>query len=72
MSSTTGETSKPSHRFNDGTNGLVSNQPGRMDNPLMAVEPPKREDLQPSYAQTLAGESETNQHGWYGSMGMFV
>ena len=28
----------------------------------------KREDLQPSYAQTLAGESDQGAHGWYGSM----
>jgi erythrocyte band 7 integral membrane protein len=41
--------------------------PGRNDNPMVNVEPPRREDLQPSYAQTLAGESE-GAHGWYGSM----
>jgi erythrocyte band 7 integral membrane protein len=42
--------------------------PGRGDNPLVHVEPPKREDLQPSYAQTLTGESDQGTHGWYGSM----
>jgi erythrocyte band 7 integral membrane protein len=42
--------------------------PGRSDNPIMNVEPPRREDLQPSYAQTLAGESDQGNHGWYGSM----
>ncbi|KAJ9610814.1 hypothetical protein H2200_005591 [Cladophialophora chaetospira] len=31
------------------------------------VQPPRREDLQPSYAQTLQGDEEQN-HGWYGSM----
>lgn len=50
------------------TNGLGKSTPGRSDNPLMHVEPPKREDLQPSYAQTLAGESDQGTHGWYGSM----
>lgn len=41
--------------------------PGSPDNPLVNVQPPKREDLQPSYAQML-GESDTGAHGWYGSM----
>lgn len=31
------------------------------------VEPPRREDLQPSYAQKLQGDEE-EAHGWYGSM----
>lgn len=42
--------------------------PGRGDAPILNVQPPKREDLQPSYAQTLAGESDQGAHGWYGSM----
>jgi erythrocyte band 7 integral membrane protein len=41
---------------------------GRVDNPLINVQPPRREDLQPSYAQTLVGESDQGNHGWYGSM----
>jgi hypothetical protein len=41
--------------------------PGRSDNPLIAVEPPRREDLQPSYAQVLAGDDGA-AHSWYGSM----
>jgi erythrocyte band 7 integral membrane protein len=32
-----------------------SHTPGRIDNPMVNVQPPRREDLQPSYAQTLAG-----------------
>lgn len=33
------------------------------------MQPPRREDLQPSYAQTLHGdESEAEMHGWYGGM----
>jgi hypothetical protein len=50
-----------------GVNGTRS-VPGRVDNPILSVQPPRREDLQPSYAQTLVGESEQGNHGWYGSM----
>jgi erythrocyte band 7 integral membrane protein len=43
--------------------------PGRNDNPIVTVQPPKREDLQPSYAQILVGdEGQGQSHGWYGSM----
>ena len=57
----------------NGANGgfRPTHTPGRNDNPLINVEPPRREDLQPSYAQTLAGESE-GAHGWYGSMSKFA
>ena len=38
---------------------------------VINVQPPRREDLQPAYAQTLQGESEdAATHGWYGSMSM--
>jgi hypothetical protein len=38
---------------------------------VIKVQPPRREDLQPSYAQTLQGESEdTNTNSWYASMSM--
>lgn len=37
--------------------------------PLVKVEPPRREDLQPSYAQVIKADTEdASQHGWYGSM----
>lgn len=55
----------PSSAVNGG--GYSTRVPGRADNPLVNVQPPKREDLQPSYAQML-GESDTGAHGWYGSM----
>lgn len=43
--------------------------PGAANNNLLKVQPPRREDLQPAYAQTLQGESEDAvTHGWYGSM----
>jgi erythrocyte band 7 integral membrane protein len=34
---------------------------------VISVEPPRREDLQPSYAQTLQGDDQA-VHGWYGGM----
>ena len=40
-------------------------------NPIINVQPPRREDLQPSYAQTLQGDSDASAHGWYGSMSKF-
>ncbi|PPJ51123.1 hypothetical protein CBER1_06601 [Cercospora berteroae] len=37
--------------------------------PLVKVQPPRREDLQPSYAQIIKPDTEdASQHGWYGSM----
>lgn len=38
--------------------------------PLIAapIKPPRREDLQPSYAQLLPAQEDENTHGWYGSM----
>lgn len=38
------------------------------NNGLIVVQPPRREDLQPSYAQTLQGDEPGDAHGWYGSM----
>lgn len=50
--------------------GFRNGAPGS-DNRLINVQPPRREDLQPAYAQTLQGESEdAGSHGWYGSMSM--
>lgn len=51
-------------RPSNGTTG------GRSDAPMVNVQPPRREDLQPSYAQTLVGESDQGNHGWYGAMSM--
>ncbi|KAH0542796.1 hypothetical protein FGG08_002844 [Glutinoglossum americanum] len=50
--------------------GFRPNNPGgsRRDNPILRVERPRREDLQPSYAQTFQGETDAGSHGWYGSM----
>lgn len=37
---------------------------------VIKVEPPRREDLQPAYAQKLQGDEE-EAHGWYGAMSEF-
>lgn len=51
--------------------GFRNGNVGGGNNPLINVQPPRREDLQPAYAQTLQGESEdAGTHGWYGSMSM--
>jgi hypothetical protein len=55
-------TSTPDHR------GF---RPQNAQNSIIKVQPPRREDLQPSYAQVLQeGETEAEVHGWYGSMSM--
>lgn len=63
------------HRFesqDDQTKAGSSSPPGGVgfrptNGGVIKVQPPRREDLQPSYAQTLQGDDETN-HGWYGGM----
>ncbi|ORY16039.1 stomatin family protein-like protein [Clohesyomyces aquaticus] len=41
----------------------------RLDEPIIKVQPPRREDLQPSYArQIVADVDQDEKHGWYGSM----
>ncbi|KAI4100880.1 MAG: hypothetical protein L6R37_005195 [Teloschistes peruensis] len=43
--------------------------PGATGNSLIKVQPPRREDLQPAYAQTLHGDTDdAAAHGWYGAM----
>jgi len=42
---------------------------GAGPDPLIKVQPPRREDLQPSYAQVIKPDTEdASQHGWYGAM----
>lgn len=39
------------------------------DGGLVKVQPPRREDLQPSYAQVLKADTQDDStHGWYGGM----
>ena len=35
--------------------------------PIVNVEPPRREDLQPRYAEVLSAD-DGDGHGWYGAM----
>lgn len=58
--------------INNNNNGNNFNQPGRGNVGLVQVQPPRREDLQPSYAQTLVGESDQGTHGWYGAMSKHI
>ncbi|KAF1356342.1 stomatin family protein-like protein [Delphinella strobiligena] len=42
---------------------------GTQQGPLVKVQPPRREDLQPSYAQVIKPDTDdAAQHGWYGAM----
>ncbi|KAF1963606.1 hypothetical protein CC80DRAFT_397340 [Byssothecium circinans] len=54
------------------TNGKAPLNAGsarREDEPIVKVQPPRREDLQPSYAQVIkADDQDADAHGWYGSM----
>lgn len=39
------------------------------DTPLINVQPPRRQDLQPSYASVLKPDTQDDSaHGWYGNM----
>ncbi|KAL8885934.1 MAG: hypothetical protein Q9205_007826 [Flavoplaca limonia] len=43
--------------------------PGPNGKSLIKVQPPRREDLQPAYAQTLQGDvDDAAAHGWYGAL----
>lgn len=39
---------------------------------VINVQPPRREDLQPAYAQTLQGDEDAGTHGWYGAMSTYL
>ncbi|KAF2195329.1 stomatin family protein-like protein [Zopfia rhizophila CBS 207.26] len=50
-----------------GVNGASSRNP--VDEPIVKVQPPRREDLQPSYARVIKpDDADSDNHGWYGSM----
>ena len=39
------------------------------DEPIVKVQPPRREDLQPSYARVIEpDDADADNHGWYGGM----
>lgn len=51
----------------NGTNG--SSPARRLDEPVVKVQPPRREDLQPSYAKVIEpDDADADNHGWYGGM----
>lgn len=57
----------------NGSNGKGrAMMPGTQANgqPLVIVEPPRKEDLQPSYARVISGDDDAGAHGWYGGMSM--
>ncbi|KAK4986421.1 hypothetical protein LTR66_007441 [Elasticomyces elasticus] len=63
---TNGSTSKVSSEAYVPRSGNVIRHP---NDPIVKVEPPRREDLQPSYAQVLKPDTDdAEQHGWYGGM----
>lgn len=56
--------SSPEHLLNGNTTTERTNGKG-----VAYVEPPRREDLQPSYAKMLQPDTQDkDDHGWYGSM----
>jgi regulator of protease activity HflC (stomatin/prohibitin superfamily) len=51
----------------NGTNGAGNSR--RLDEPMVKVQPPRREDLQPSYARVIKpDDADEDHHGWYGAM----
>ncbi|KAH7390584.1 hypothetical protein BKA66DRAFT_459291 [Pyrenochaeta sp. MPI-SDFR-AT-0127] len=43
--------------------------PAHADEPIIKVQPPRREDLQPSYARVIkADDADADTNGWYGAM----
>ncbi|KAF3942229.1 Stomatin-2 [Dactylella cylindrospora] len=50
-------------------NGTHANQStSRSDAPLVDVQPPRVEDLQPSYAKLVPAAEDKRENNWYGSM----
>jgi len=46
-----------------------SSGPSRTDEPIIKVQPPRREDLQPSYARIIQpDDADADTNGWYGAM----
>lgn len=69
---TTQSPRSPVKGFDDSnhTNGATSAyRPHASGEPILMVQPARREDLQPSYAQVLRPDTQDDsQHGWYGDM----
>lgn len=53
----------------NGTNGAHSAPSRSAAEPIVKVQPPRREDLQPSYARVIEpDDADADGHGWYGGM----
>jgi hypothetical protein len=51
----------------NGTNGAGARRD--LTEPIVKVQPPRREDLQPSYARVIEpDDADADNHGWYGGM----
>ncbi|KAF2640395.1 stomatin family protein-like protein [Massarina eburnea CBS 473.64] len=54
---------------NSSVNGKAPVNSAHHDEPIVKVQPPRREDLQPSYARVIkADDQDADAHGWYGAM----
>lgn len=58
---------------NGASKAAVNDMPGQGSlnsaDPLVKVQPPRREDLQPSYASIIKpDDADADGHGWYGAM----
>ena len=55
--------------MNDINGKAPSSGPSRTDEPVIKVQPPRREDLQPSYARVIQpDDADADTNGWYGAM----
>lgn len=60
-----------------GSNSGPNSGPGQprstnTESPLITIQPTKRSDLQPSYAQVLPDDDDASTTGWYGAMSMHL
>jgi hypothetical protein len=47
----------------------ASSGASRLNEPIVKVQPPRREDLQPSYARVIQpDDADADTNGWYGAM----
>lgn len=50
-------------------NSTNGSGPAHINEPIVKVQPPRREDLQPSYAKIIeADDADADTAGWYGAM----
>jgi regulator of protease activity HflC (stomatin/prohibitin superfamily) len=67
MSAVNGKAPATSSHPSTGASTSNMNNSGAHDNSLVKVQPPRREDMQPSYAKQIQPDTEDESaHGWYG------